>query len=144
MEVNQYSSYCIFIFFKFCINCLKEVGYKDFFTKFKNEFFSKNKSNLNIINISSINDNITPGKIGNKIKNDKINSFSFIVKERYKILNLKNHQIINVNLKSASNNTLNDVSINNAEKIIELKQQLIKKNDNHKIIILYLYIKIRY
>ena len=120
--------YILYIF-QFHFKYLLGDEYKDFFNKFKSEFFSKNK-----------NDNNPPEKIVKKIKNEKINSFSFSVEERYQILNLKNCKIINVNLKSTINNTLYDVSINNTEKISELKQQLIKKNDNYKnnnIILIY-------
>ena len=90
---------------QFCINYLKEDEYKDFFNKFKSELFSKKKKKLN---------NIPSGRI------------------RYQIFNLKNRQIINVKLKSVYENILYNVNINNDEKISELKQQLIKKNDNYK------------
>ena len=108
-----------------------------FLNEFYSEIFSQNKP----ISSTAFNENYPnhelEERIRQKIEKEKIKAMSLSNQVGVKILNIKNGKNIKLILKKMDQKTY-EININEAEKIIKLKQELKKIDENYKNINLFL------
>ena len=105
----------------------------EYFSKLKSEMFSyenpSNNSN-NEFNANSLNRDIER-KVREKLVKEKINSISKSLQNEIKIINPKDGKNIKLILKKLDK-TKYDININESEKIIKLKEELVKIDETYK------------
>ena len=105
----------------------------EYFSKLKSEMFSyenpSNNSN-NEFNANSLNRDIER-RVREKLVKEKINSISKSLQNEIKIINPKDGKNIKLILKKLDK-TKYDININESEKIIKLKEELVKIDETYK------------